>query len=975
MRHSKSFIFFITIFILLTATTKSYSQKKPNENPSKISGTISLNITTKSPTCSDAIGVGGYVYGNGIINMVASGGTPPYIYSSNSTASPQNNGYFPGLSEGPYFLRATDANGQFTDTAITLANTLPQALCDVSVNKLPTSCTSADGSFTIVELGGTSPFTYSIDGGITFTSNNTFNNLTQGYYLVYIKDANGCMGVGGTQYFDPYNFFCTQCCNLQIVPGGSETACSNDGKIITFAINGSPPYQYSLDGINFQTGVYSSNYTYDPYEVTFPNLVAGVYHIYVKDNTGALSVAGYTLSKSCYVNITFVSVDASCQANNGSLTVNATFGTPPYSYTIDGLNFQTSNIFSGLSAGTYSVTVTDAHGETYSKQATVFDKCPTITATETDETCSQKNGTITATGNKGTTPYQFSIDGVNFQTGNIFSGLSAGNYTVTIKDAGGFTSTTSIAVNNNCLQLTLNIINTTCSNKNGSITTTGSNGTAPYRYSIDGINFQNNNVFDTLTAGNYTITVKDANGLTKDSTITVTDAPAAKISVAVTDASCSNTNGSLNITTSGGTPPLQYSINNGVTYQVNNIFNNLDSGQYISLVKDANGCITKNMVQVTAPPNPKVFLGNDTTICNGQTLLLTTPQLVNYQYLWQDNSISNSYLVNNPGNYSVKVTNQFNCSVSDSITIAYRALPVFYLGNDTSICNRQSLLLQPVPLAQGNYLWNTGNTSSSLNINSGGLYWLQVSDSGCVKSDSISITYKSNPVINIGNDTTLCTGSTLTLNAVNNNATYLWQDGSTQPTFIVTNPGAYSVTVSLNGCDTSGGININYLSKPILNLGPDTTLCMTENLLLDVTYPQSTYLWQDGSQLAHYDVTQAGTYSVGVTNTCGTTNASINVTYENCACKFYVPTAFSPNGDGKNDLFKPGYECLFSNYEMKIYNRWGQLVFASQNASMGWDGNYKNEQQPVDIYIWVMEYKDNLTGKDIRKNGVVMLIR
>ena len=352
----------------------------------------------------------------------------------------------------------------------------------------------------------------------------------------------------------------------------------------------------------------------------------------------------------------------------------------------------------------------------------------------------------------------------------------------------------------------------TCRNKNGSITASGSNGTAPYQYSIDGINFQNNNIFDTLTAGNYTITAKDANGLTKDSIVTITDSPGPKISVVITAASCSNTNGSINITALRGTAPIQFSIDNGVTYQANNIFNNLDSGQYIAVVNDANGCTIKDTVQVTAPPNPKVFLGNDTTICNGQTLLLTTLPLINYQYFWQDNSTSNSFLVTNPGNYSVKVTNQFNCSVSDTISIGYRPLPVFNLGSDTSLCNGQTLLLLPVPLAQGSYLWNTGNTSPSININSGGLYWLQVSDSGCTKRDSINITYKPNPVIHLGNDTTLCTGNALTLNATNNNATYLWQDGSTQSTFIVTNPGAYSVTVNLNGCDTTGSTNVNYLS-------------------------------------------------------------------------------------------------------------------------------------------------------------------
>lgn len=908
---------------------------------------------------------------NGSITISATGGTAPYSFVLVGLYS-NNNGYFTLLPAGTYQVQVTDANGQIADTTAVVANVYPIPSVSFSNVIVSSSCNSADGSFTLTGSGGTPPYTYSIDGGVTFSSINTFANLTKGVYLCLLKDANGLLASVETArgIFANSVFFNCNCCPLNAdASGDGSSSCSdNTGYLDVTCEGGVPPIEYSIDGINYFPALPEGGYIFD-------NLGPGLYKVYAKDTTGFISVTTTDITKYCMVSIQYVSVDASCKQSDGSITIHASNGSGPYTYTMDGIHYQTDSVFTDLAAGVYNFSVKDATGAINSSSAVVFDKCPTVTAIETDESCGQKNGTITATGYKGTTPYQFSINDINFQASNVFSNLATGTYNVTIKDANGFTDSTSVVVYNNCVQLSLVTVNTTCSNKNGSIIATGANATPPYTYSIDGVNFQAANEFDSLAAGSYTIIAKDANGLTKDSTVTVTDAPAPKISVSVTNATCSNTNGSVNITTSGGTLPLQYSIDNGATFQPTNLFNSLDSGRYQILVKDSNSCIAKDTVQLTAPPNPKVFLGNDTTICDGQTFLLTTPGLLNYHYLWQDNSTSNTFLVSGPGPYSVKVTNQFNCAVSDTINIAYRSLPGFYLGNDTSLCNGKTLLLQPVPVPQGAFLWNNGSTLPSLNINSAGIYWLQVTDSGCAKKDSISITYKPNPILNLGNDTTLCTGNTVALNATNNNATYLWQNGSTQPTFPVSSPGVYLVTVNLNGCDTSGSVTINYLSKPDVSLGPDTTLCITENLLLDVTAPQSTYLWQDGSESSNYEVIQAGTYSVAVTNICGTTNASINVTYNNCACKFYVPNAFSPNGDGRNDVFKPGYECLFSNYVMKIYNRWGQLVFTSQNAGIGWDGNYKNEQAPADIYIWEIKYKDNLTGKYIRKNGTVMLLR
>ena len=317
----------------------------------------------------------------------------------------------------------------------------------------------------------------------------------------------------------------------------------------------------------------------------------------------------------------------------------------------------------------------------------------------------------------------------------------------------------------------------------------------------------------------------------------------------------------------------------------------------------------------------------------------------------------------------------FHCSASNTIHIQFLPLPVFTLGNDTSLCTGQTLLLQPALLPHAGYLWSTGSHTASLNINSAGLYWLQVSNNGCMRTDSITIGYKPVPVINLGNDTTLCDGQTLLLDATNSNSSYSWQDGSIQPDYTVHGGGNYSVKVTENGCAITGSIIVSYITKPAPNITKDTTICVTQQLILDASYPRSTFIWQDGSSQPQFTVTREGVYSVSVTNSCGTSNDSVSVNYEDCACKFYVPQAFTPNNDGKNDLFMPKYQCVYSNYELRIFNRWGQAVFASKNPALGWDGAMGGKPQPAGTYVWEMAYKDQLTGKVTNKTGTVILIR
>jgi len=448
-----------------------------------------------------------------------------------------------------------------------------------------------------------------------------------------------------------------------------------------------------------------------------------------------------------------------------------------------------------------------------------------------------------------------------------------------------------------------------------------------------------------------------------------------QLNIVTTPASCANTNGSITINATGGSAPFMYSINNGASFQSANIFNGLDSGLYSILVKDANGITAGNTVDLPALPTPKISLGSDTVLCTGSILSLSVPQQPGYSYLWSDNSTGYSYTVTKAGDYSLKVTNQYGCFVSTSINVLFKPTALFSLGNDTTLCNGQEYQLQPSPLLQGSYVWSNGSTALSQIIHSPGIYWLKITDSGCVKRDSIQINYRANPQVRLGKDTALCTGQTILLDAYFNGSTYDWQDGSANPTFLVNKAGIYSVRVSSGGCDTTAQIRVDYLTSPQLDHMKDTMICLNQELILNAEYPHSTYLWQDGSVLPQFTVTQGGMYFVEVTNQCGTTKGSATVGVEKCACQMSIPNAFTPNGDGRNDIFLPKSPCPVGSFEIKVYNRLGQLVFASKNSSLGWDGSYANQQQPTGTYVWELNYSDVLTGKSIFKRGTVTLIR
>jgi len=389
-------------------------------------------------------------------------------------------------------------------------------------------------------------------------------------------------------------------------------------------------------------------------------------------------------------------------------------------------------------------------------------------------------------------------------------------------------------------------------------------------------------------------------------------------------------------------------------------------------------CTATDTINVTVRQLPVFSLGNDTTICGSQPFTLTpNPNPSNVSYLWNTGSINSSINTSSAGQYWLKVKeNGYVCEYKDTIAIQFRALPNFSLGNDTSLCQKDTLALNAHVDSATNYLWNTGDTTSQIKIYQSNIYWADVTKDNCTYRDSISAIFKPLPLVNLGSDTTICEDQTLLLNATNPNSQYNWQDNSVAPTFLVRQQGQYWVKVTMSGCSTSDTIKVQYDLKPKFTLGANFGICEGMSITLQPNIQNSagvSYLWQNGSTTPAFTITQPGIYTLTITNYCG--NSFQSVTVSKGVCKLYLPSAFSPNNDGLNDIFRAKYGEDVTEFHLQVFNRWGQVVFESKNINAGWNGNFRGMQQPVGEYVWMVRFKTNSDPKEQMMKGTVMLIR
>jgi gliding motility-associated-like protein len=301
-----------------------------------------------------------------------------------------------------------------------------------------------------------------------------------------------------------------------------------------------------------------------------------------------------------------------------------------------------------------------------------------------------------------------------------------------------------------------------------------------------------------------------------------------------------------------------------------------------------------------------------------------------------------------------------------------QTVPFPFLGNDTVLCAGQSLLLDPGVVAQ-HYLWNTGDTTSTLLVSTAGLYSVQVINAPCSLSASMNLSITPLPVVNLGNDTTLCPGDSVLLDAQNPGAGFAWNTGSTQQSFFTSTAGTYIVTVTNSNCPASDTLNLAVAQA--LELGNTTSLCGNPNgVVLDAGNPGAQFLWNTGATTQTITVNQAGTYWVTITNGTCSQSDTLEVTGSPGEAILFVPNSFTPNGNGLNDRFT-GVGDGLTSFHLVIFNRWGELIFETYDPA-GWDGTYQGEKAKGDVYVYLIDYTTACTqSQSLQKLGHVTLIR
>ena len=607
----------------------------------------------------------------GVITAGVLGGTPPFTYKLNAGVYSSNN-VFSGLVAGTYTIYVKDQNNCIDDTVVNLTASLPINITSTSISNL--TCYGVNnGSITVTANGGNPPLSYSVNVQ-PYTPSNTIPNLAPGSYVVNVKDANGCTATSIAFISSPGQILVN---TLTIT---NPTCGSSNGAISIAAFGGTPPLNYALNAGGYQT---SGSYT---------GLASGSYTIHIKDGNNCIKdtivsvipISGVTISS-------LTLVQPNCAGNTGSITINGSGGVTPYTYSINGVTFQASSTFGSLASGSYTVTIKDANNCT-SSSATVLSSPANLFFTNTSvvyPTCVTL-GSITVNGIGGATPYTYALNANPYSAANTFSSLAAGTYILHIKDNNNCIHDTTITLNLSQLPTITNlgITNPSCSFPTiGNINVIASGGTPAYTYSINGGPFVAGNTFTNLSAGTYTITIKDANNCTSSSIAVLNS------SNTLTFSSFSKTNvgcggaplGTISGTATNGNPAYQYSLNGGA-YQASGNYTGLAAGTYTVTARDASNCTVSSIVVITSSSIVAITsLSKTNSLCynpgNGTINVSgnVSAAPITYYLNFGASNTTGIFTGLGPGTYTVSVFDANGCH-KDSIISITAPPPLYYIN-------------------------------------------------------------------------------------------------------------------------------------------------------------------------------------------------------------------------------------------------------------------------------------------------------
>lgn len=365
-------------------------------------------------------------------------------------------------------------------------------------------------------------------------------------------------------------------------------------------------------------------------------------------------------------------------------------------------------------------------------------------------------------------------------------------------------------------------------------------------------------------------------------------------------------------------------------------------------------------------------LGPDQAICNGVPVVLTTNYSNATSYLWSTGETSPSITIDAIGTYSVDVIDM-GCFMQDTINFTEITF-LNSLGNDTTVCPGEYVFFN-ASTTPADYSWSNGSNTASIFTNVPGIYWLDITLNGCTKRDSVLVSHFVLDHLNLGPDQVLC-GDTASVVLTSNlsGQAYLWNTGANTPS-ITAHPDSTFILqiVDMNNCKINDTISIEH-STPNVFLGKDIVSCVGENYILNVEKENLVgYHWSTGQTKPLININQEGNYWVIVEDIYGCI-ASDTIHYDFLSCSLYIPNAFTPNDDNLNDIFKAEGENIIQ-YELIIFNRWGEPFFQTTQLNLGWDGTYHGIDSPMGVYSYKLTYRDGIRKELIEKYGHFSLIR
>ena len=865
------------------------------------------------------------------INNVNAGTNAAYFH--NNYTSPNNdvayNGYtIPITSITPvqpcstYHMKIAiaDAGNALYDSGVFISNNgiSCQNTPTVAVASSPTGGCGNTGSATVTVTNYTGTPTYHwLPGGQNTAS---IGNLASGTYTCQVSTHQVCgtttQTVTATVAIIGGNIVLTTTQDTLVCNGASTASAT------VTAIGGTPPYTCVWNTTPVQNGFIATN------------LPAGVFVATVNDNAGCQSSISIHIAAPPVMQVNVHTTPTSCTTSIGTASVNiVSNGTAPYTYSWNTTPTQTTQTATNLGQGTYSVIITDAHTCTVSASATINTQpisWSLAAATPTNVVCNgQSNGAVSVIiNNPGANTFNYTWNTVPTQTTQmaINVAVGTGTYTCTVTDANGCVlSTISAITEPSALSLTINSAPTMCTGSVGSLSAIAGGGTVPYTYAWNTAPIQTTSMVHNLAQGVYTVVITDAHNC-RDSLGAAVNAvyPTLAVTETITKSICGGPSGAISVSSiTPSSPPFIYLWNTG---QATSGIGNLFPGTYTVNITDHNGCTGTSSVTVGIINTFPILITSSPDYCRKNIGWAMANPSANppYQYIWNTMPPQTVQTATNlaAGNYMVQVTDAYNCK--DSVLVNIDNLPPLSVQISSMPTYCQKNLGSATATAYGfmpyQYTWTTIPTYTTQSINNlfAGNYTVYVSDSyNCL--DTAVITIKN----------------------INDVLTSSFQ---TFPDYNIYSQTPVSLSITTN---TGWTLNGGYLSD-----GDSIHSLSTIH-----TFQES------GDYTAIYYFTSI--------HGCKD-SAKYNIDIIDFST-LYIPNAFTPNNDGKNDVFR-AEGTFITSFQMEIYDRWGNLVITLNDLSSSWNGHYKGKEAPVDVYVYKATATD-IAGKQLSYKGQINLIR